>query len=765
MIKLENVNKSFGNRTIIKDLNLVINKDEITFIVGSSGTGKSTILNLIGGLDSVSSGSIIYHDDVDRDITLNLANYRAGNVGFIFQDYNLISGLSIKQNIQLGLLYSNKKESNEVIDQQLKALGLTNGKQVAETLSGGEKQRVTIARAVLKKADIILADEPTGNLDSVNAENVFKILRDIKKSRHVVVVSHDLEKARKYADRIITLQDGIVTADEAIIHQLENSVINDTDGFEKQASNNNKQGRNIKYFLESILIAGKNSVEKKLSRIFSIALVLAFAISALATVINLNIFGGQISDKVNINYLETDLISLYYNYTANTAIKELPFDSNQLDSIKTKYSGKEIVEIYYSDDTLSFSYQFLSQEAVIKQININDFFKERVMSNEVEGAFLQSDNEIILAKDISDLLFDGDALNKTITLNSGFGQSIELLVVGINSTVNPQDEIFSFVSARGLKVLRELQLKAQLTHPLIITKVFEERSGMTTGGIKPTLSTIDNNENIIYGHAPNDINEMILSHVQLIYLLETFGLNGDFSLEEIENGEVPLDVINALFSNKLGFVYNDFYQMNLVGIYLSDTHEAKFRQELFDEMVIAKPTTLDLYISDITKSTEIITVIKQNESFTAESNYENLKENISMQTRFFQIALFIIGIIMAIISISMLNSFGKINVLERKNEIGIIKSLGASNKNVLFLLWFDTIVISLLAIVFACWLSIAYMYIIPIILSEITYIKVAYPITLLLIIGFSFLGISIVVSMLNLWKLIKKMPAELIKHS
>lgn len=172
----------------------------------------------------------------------------------------------------------------------------------------------------------------------------------------------------------------------------------------------------------------------------------------------------------------------------------------------------------------------------------------------------------------------------------------------------------------------------------------------------------------------------------------------------------------------------------------------------------------ELYISDITKSTAITNSIKQNEEFTAESNYENLKNNISMQTKFFEIALLSLGIVMALISALMLNSFAKITVLERKKEIAILKSLGASNLNILALVLFDVLVITLLSIAFALLLSIAYLFLIPLMLSGISYIKVTYPIGLLLLIGSIFIIFVCFYSVLSLQKLIKKMPSELIKQ-
>lgn len=249
MIKLIDVFKSFPNLNLFRNINLEIYKDEITFIVGASGSGKTTLLNLLGGLDSIDQGKILL-DGVD--ICTNIDFYRSNDVAFVFQDYNLISGLSIKQNVQLALLYSNKKVDDHEITEQLKMLGLNNENQKIETLSGGEKQRVTISRAILKDSSLILADEPTGNLDSKNADNVFELLKKLKMNRHVIVVTHDLDKAKEYADRIITLKDGSIFSDVRITPKSNAN---------NKRKNISKQNKCKNYFKDAWLL-GKNSIKK-----------------------------------------------------------------------------------------------------------------------------------------------------------------------------------------------------------------------------------------------------------------------------------------------------------------------------------------------------------------------------------------------------------------------------------------------------------------------------------------------------------------------
>ncbi|NCU26073.1 ABC transporter ATP-binding protein [Candidatus Nomurabacteria bacterium] len=212
MIALRKVSKSFGGKRILRDIDLQIMPDEITFIVGTSGSGKTTLLNIMGGLDVPSSGEVVLDG---KSISDDLSEFRRTKVGFVFQDYNLIPGLSVRDNIELALLFAGRKGAvpEQEIKEQTERLGIKDIGQPAETLSGGEKQRTAIVRSICKRSDLILADEPTGNLDSTNAQIVMNELVSLKKGRHVVIVSHDLVAAKALADRIITISDGRITED------------------------------------------------------------------------------------------------------------------------------------------------------------------------------------------------------------------------------------------------------------------------------------------------------------------------------------------------------------------------------------------------------------------------------------------------------------------------------------------------------------------------------------------------------------------------
>lgn len=197
----------------LKNVNIRIENGEFVAIVGSSGSGKSTLLHMLGGLERSSSGIIKINEmDISKLNEKELAEYRRNEVGFIFQQFNLIPILNVRENIELPLIIGNEEIDDEYIDYLINILGLKDReKHLPSQLSGGQQQRVAIGRALSTKPSIILADEPTGNLDAKNTKEVIKLLKESSKSLNqtLIVITHDDDIARE-ADRIITIVDGCI---------------------------------------------------------------------------------------------------------------------------------------------------------------------------------------------------------------------------------------------------------------------------------------------------------------------------------------------------------------------------------------------------------------------------------------------------------------------------------------------------------------------------------------------------------------------------
>lgn len=215
ILRVENLSKVYGtkeNKVVALDnVSFSVNKGEFVAIVGHSGSGKSTLLHLIGGVDRPTKGKVIIEgNDIYTLNDDNLAIFRRRQVGLIYQFYNLIPILNVEENIVLPLELDGKKVDKEELNELLDTLGLTNRRtHLPNELSGGQQQRTSIGRAIITHPAIILADEPTGNLDSKASEEIMELLKlsNKKYKQTIIMITHNLELAAQ-ADRVITIEDG-----------------------------------------------------------------------------------------------------------------------------------------------------------------------------------------------------------------------------------------------------------------------------------------------------------------------------------------------------------------------------------------------------------------------------------------------------------------------------------------------------------------------------------------------------------------------------
>ncbi len=275
MLEISNLTKIYKSKKsedviALDNVSLKFPETGMVFLLGKSGSGKSTLLNVTGGLDSPTSGEIIIKGKSSKNFTqADFDSYRNTYVGFIFQDYNILEEFSVYDNIALAIELQNKKVDHDVILNILKDVDLEGyEKRKPNTLSGGQKQRIAIARALVKHPEIIMADEPTGALDSTTGKQVFDTLKKLSKDKLVIVVSHDREFAETYADRIIELKDGKVISDNSKVFKKSNelseniNVIGETLVIENGNELNENEFSKIKDFLKD----GKNIILSKDSK-------------------------------------------------------------------------------------------------------------------------------------------------------------------------------------------------------------------------------------------------------------------------------------------------------------------------------------------------------------------------------------------------------------------------------------------------------------------------------------------------------------------
>lgn len=352
MIILNNVHKIYDQKSlkenyVLKDINLKIDHLGIVSIFGPSGCGKTTLLNLISGLDKTTSGEVLI-DNIKPD-----DEFRLNNIGLVFQDFALIERASVLDNLKM----IDSSLSDEEIDKVLKELRIDHLKERRVShLSGGEKQRVSIARAILKNPKFIICDEPTGNLDSGNSRIVMDILKILSKKYLIIIVSHNLELVNQYSDRIIYMEDGKIVDDK---------VINQNDSCENVVIKTDDKPRKIK-LLDSLFL-----FKKKTNFIFSFLLVficiLNFVFASMITK-NADKLNYAIDDYVRLNeelseeqfYSLKDKGIFVNNYIPNSISIYAPENQTFLSLPNYRFDVNELVypRIENSKDSLNYNVLF-----------------------------------------------------------------------------------------------------------------------------------------------------------------------------------------------------------------------------------------------------------------------------------------------------------------------------------------------------------------------------------------------------------------------
>lgn len=320
MIKIADLVKKYKTQngikvTAINHINLTLPKTGLIFILGKSGCGKSTLLNLLGGLDKPTSGDIIIEGQSSKKFSSrDFDSYRNAYVGFVFQDFNILDDLTVKENVAIAVRLQNRKITENDIKDVLNKVELGNLiDRNPNELSGGQKQRVAIARALIKNPHVILADEPTGALDSETGKKVLETLKELSRERLIVVASHDTDSAIEYADRIIKLSDGSVIEDTSPL-----------DAFDAKSENMSASKPHIPLSY-AFQISRSNFRKKKLK----------FAFSILLTAVSFSMFGVFTSLTTSNNNETLARVLKRTDYSAVPVLKRI----NNLKRIKNVFDS------------------------------------------------------------------------------------------------------------------------------------------------------------------------------------------------------------------------------------------------------------------------------------------------------------------------------------------------------------------------------------------------------------------------------------------
>lgn len=433
MLRLKNVSKFYYNKGIIATgfakINLELKMGEFIAITGESGSGKSTLLNVISGLDSYEEGEMYVNGKETSHYTeKDFEDYRRKYIANIFQNFNLVNSYTVYQNVELGLLlngYKKRQIKKKVLD-IINQVGLSKFKNTkVSKLSGGQKQRVAIARAIVKETPIIVADEPTGNLDTESAKDIIKILKEVAKNKLVIIVTHNIEQVEEYATRIITMNDGRIIEDRKL-----KEVDNDIDIKVKKY---NKMTLFNKYRLG---LRNTFNIKSKFFLLFSVFLFITLALS-------LEYASFQMTEEESVviptNRFFNDLSE---NRIIIKKADKTAFSTKDYNNIKKIENVDYVVENdIFLDTKINLNRNSIS-EYVTFSVGMNDIanFKDEVdvgrMPNDENEIILQTSRENYYIEENLD-----EVLNKTFLIEGISDDNIieQLKIVGIKYNDNDKD--------------------------------------------------------------------------------------------------------------------------------------------------------------------------------------------------------------------------------------------------------------------------------------------------------------------------------------
>ena len=425
MLKLVGITKDYitGDTTVkaLKGIDLQFRKSEFVSVLGQSGCGKTTLLNIIGGLDKYSEGDLFINGVSTKNFKArHWDNYRNHSVGFVFQSYNLIPHQTVLQNVELALTLSgvSKKERRKRAIEALEKVGLSDQlRKKPSEMSGGQMQRVAIARAIVNNPDIILADEPTGALDTETSVQVMEILKEISKERLVIMVTHNPELAAEYSTRIIRMLDGVVTSDSAPLTEEELVEANPEaeETAPKKAKKKKEKMPSMSLFT-SFSLSLKNLFSKKGRTVLTsfagsigiIGIALIFAVSQ-GTTAYINILQEETlsSYPITLEQQSMDISSLIMNFMGtasatepheNDAVYQKSMIYNMLNALNTSGTKENDLKSFktYLENALSKDSENLVFKQAVNGVSYTYNFDLLVFTENVDGNIIHSDSQKLM---------------------------------------------------------------------------------------------------------------------------------------------------------------------------------------------------------------------------------------------------------------------------------------------------------------------------------------------------------------------------------
>ena len=685
MLKLENITKIYEGKNFkqiaLNDVTLAFRNNEFVSILGPSGSGKTTLLNIIGGLDKYTYGNLIIDGVSTRKYKeRDWNNYRSNKVGFIFQSYNLINHQTVLSNVLLSLNIAGKpkKESIKLAKKVLKDVGLENYiKKKPKELSGGQMQRVAIARALVTNPDIILCDEPTGALDSQTSIQIMELLKEISKEKLVIIVTHNVTLANKYSDRVIALNDGVITYDTSP-YEVDNYSLKKI-----------KTKRKTMNKFTSLSLSFNNLLTKK-SRTLLTSFAGSIGIIGIALVLSLSKGTQKYINKIEKNTFSKYPISIMENYIdyQNMFDKEKEsckngsicfindltnnvVNDNKINSM-SKFSN--ILKQNYeniNNYTLDINYNYNINLNIYKDNkmieNSSLYFKEFFNNNSpllkeytlIYGKLPEKYNEIVIVTDENGKL--PLSLMKTLFINED---------IDLSKTINISyekiiDSKFKLVSETSYYIYENDTWQYIKNNRDKINDILDKSINLKITGILKLNKDAVISESGFIGYSKKLINY----------------LNDEVNSSNIKKSILKNKDINPLTNNL--YDENMTYEMLLDSISINDKN----------------PIKIDIYPKDYKSKEKIEGIIKKyNEENSNDKVYytDYLKVFLNSITSLIKMITYVltafIGVSLIVSSI-MISIITYISVLERTKEIGILRSLGASKKDIKNIFKAETIII------------------------------------------------------------------------
>lgn len=685
MLKLENITKIYEGKNFkqiaLNDVTLAFRNNEFVSILGPSGSGKTTLLNIIGGLDKYTYGNLIIDGVSTRKYKeRDWNNYRSKKVGFIFQSYNLINHQTVLSNVLLSLNIAGKpkKESIKLAKKVLKDVGLENYiKKKPKELSGGQMQRVAIARALVTNPNIILCDEPTGALDSQTSIQIMELLKEISKEKLVIMVTHNVTLANKYSDRVIALNDGVITYDTSP-YEVENYSL-------KKIKNKRKTMNKF----TSLTLSFNNLLTKK-SRTLLTSFAGSIGIIGIALVLSLSKGTQKYINKIEKNTFSKYPISIMESYIdyqnmfdkekesckngSVCSINDLTnnvVNDNKINSI-SKFSN--ILKQNYeniNNYTLDINYNYNIDLNIYKDNkmieNSSLYFKEFLNNNSpllkeytlIYGKLPEKYNEIVIVTDENGKLplslMKSLFLNEDIELSKTINISYEKII----------DSKFKLVSETSYYIYENDTWQYIKNNRDKINDILDKSINLKITGILKLNKDAVISESGFIGYSKKLINY----------------LNDEVNSSNIKKSILENKDINPLTNNL--YDENMTYEMLLDSISINDKN----------------PIKIDIYPKDYKSKEKIESIIKKyNEDNSNDKVYytDYLKVFLNSITSLIKMITYVltafIGVSLIVSSI-MISIITYISVLERTKEIGILRSLGASKKDIKNIFKAETIII------------------------------------------------------------------------